>query len=129
MNMEAIGTYDVTIPIGPSSEEWMCKQHITIGLPEDFTLGEDQYCYLNLCINGGEPQRFWFKHYDYGTIGYARMQGSYAMGGQLSNVSIDWGTGVKREQFPIIHAIGTWDRNKPKDRNTTLTLWTCPTKK
>lgn len=65
---------------------------------------EQTQTYLNLSINGAPAERYFFTYNDAGTVGYARMQGQYAIDGQLTNVSDDCGN--------VLNVVGTIDKGK-----------------
>lgn len=66
---------------------------------------------INVKINGNEF-KYTFEYSDAGTMGYAQMQGRQAIGGHMTNLSINWGNKPQKEDFPIIHFCGTLDHRK-----------------
>lgn len=79
---------------------------------------ENSVAYFWLRINGQPAQKYRLDYGDAGTVGYARMQGQYAIGGKLTNVSIDWSKGLNPTDYAILNMIGTINRG-----NARLTIW------
>ena len=79
--------------------------HANIQLPLDIR----RHNYIDLEINNRPSARYCIILKDAGTIGYAQMQGQCAVGGTLSNVSMNWAKDDPDENWGIIHAIGTID--------------------
>ena len=46
--------------------------------------------YITLQINGWEPHVYLFEFSDMGTVGYARMQNQWAVGGKMTRIYRDW---------------------------------------
>lgn len=78
---------------------------------------ENKVAYFWLLINGQPAQKYRLDYGDAGTVGYARMNGQYAVGGTLTNVSIDW-KNPKPSDFPLLHMIGMIDKGAAR-----LTVW------
>ena len=51
---------------------------------------DDNEVYIYLRINRKPAEKYFLQYRDAGTVGYARMQGQYAISGKLTNVSADW---------------------------------------
>lgn len=79
---------------------------------------ENNVAYFWLRINGQPAQKYHLSYGDAGTVGYARINGQYAIGGKLTNVSIDWSKGVKPTDYAILNMVGTIDKG-----NARLTVW------
>lgn len=79
---------------------------------------ENKVAYFWLRINGQPAKKYRLDYGDAGTVGYARMQGQYAIGGKLTNISIDWSKCLNPTDYAILNMIGTIDRG-----NARLTVW------
>lgn len=77
----------------------------------------ENVAYLWLRVNGQPAQKYRLDYGDAGTVGYARMQGQYAIGGRLTNVSMDW-SNPKPTDYAILNMAGTIDNG-----NARLTVW------
>lgn len=106
-----MGCFDV----GFSEPDKYGEIHASLKIPLSL---DENVVYMNLKINGGEPIKFHFYYGDAGTIGYAKMQGSYAVSGRLSNVSMNWAEPKETDVFRIINAVGTLDKGQAN-----LHLW------
>lgn len=106
-----IGCFDVAF----SEPDQYNQIHSSIKLPLSL---DEKVVYMDLKINGGEPIRFHFYYSDAGTVGYAAMRGHYAIGGKLSNVSMNWAKPKESDIFRIINAIGRLENGQ-----ATLHLW------
>ncbi len=85
--------------------------HANIELPLDI---KEKSTYVELEINDRPAAKYHFTYQDSGTVGYARMQGQYAIHGTLSNVSMRWDKDDPRENYGIINVIGTIDNGQGK---------------
>ena len=86
-----------------------------ISLPLDLSSRQKK---ITLQVNGNAPAKYILAYSTSATVGYARIDRQYAVNGHITNVSVDWAKGVKREDYPIINVIGTIDNGI-----ATLYLW------
>lgn len=79
---------------------------------------KEKSAYVELEINDRPAAKYHLTYQDSGTVGYARMQGQYAIHGTLTNVTMNWAKDDPYENWGIINAIGTIDNGAGK-----LHLW------
>ena len=103
----------IKIQFGPSNSDGEVGCHISLPLDPYGTKKE-----ITLQVNGNAPAKYILAYSTGATVGYARMDRKYAVNGPLTNVSVDWAKGVKREDYQIINVIGTIDNGI-----ATLYLW------
>ena len=77
-----------------------------ISMPLDLSSRQKE---ITLQVNGNAPAKYILAYSTSATVGYARMDRQYAVNGHLTNISVDWAKGVKREDYPIINVIGAID--------------------
>lgn len=63
---------------------------------------------------GPKEYKYTFSYEDAGRVGYARAEGGQAIGGRITNRSLDWGKPgeIKKENYPIINFSGFIERRE-----------------
>jgi len=111
MTKKYLGEYEINF----SEPDQFGQIHSNI---ETFLDINESVVYVNLKINGGESIKFHLNYWDAGTVGHARMKNQYAIGGRLTNVSMNWAKPKKKDVFKIINVVGITDNGKAR-----LHLW------
>lgn len=83
----------------PNSNEKYCKLQIPLDISKKLV-------YLLLKVNDNSTATYRFDYSDAGTVGYAAMEGRFAITGILTNISIDWKK-VKPSDFGTIRVNGS----------------------